>query len=109
MAGISHRAVRSPEAPKITKQHGFAWRTARASRLSAMGFSLRIGAGDFRLDMTAEALAHRREQPQREAFRIARAETRIERGREYIRRHRLLDRRVDRPASLAGILDIAGV
>src|SRR5690242_13805986 len=92
----------------MTKQHALDWRTARVSRLSAMGLTLGARrSGGLRLDMATEAFAHRGEQPQSKG--IARTETRIEGGGEDIGRDRFLDRRMDRPASLTGILDIARV
>ena len=39
---------------------------------------------------------------------LPRAEARVERGRQHVGRHRLLDRRLDRPAAFAGIVDAAG-
>ena len=57
--------------------------------------------------MPAEALAHRRQHLFRESVLAARAEAGVERGRQHVGRHRLLDRRHDGPAAFAGILDEA--
>ena len=59
----------------------------------------------LRLDMAAELVAHGGQQLVGEAFLFARAEAGVERGRQHIGRHRLLDGGVDGPAAFAGILD----
>src|SRR6185312_11584371 len=66
------------------------------------------GTGLGRLDMSAEAEAHGREHLLAERMGLARAEAGIERGGEHLRRDGLLDRRLDGPATLAGILHEAG-
>src|SRR6185312_12372559 len=60
------------------------------------------------LDVAAEAEPHRRKHLFSEVVLLARTEAGIERRGEYIRRDRLLDRGLDGPATLAGILDITG-
>src|SRR4051794_37819290 len=58
------------------------------------------------LDMPAETLAHGGEHLLREGVVLARAEAGVERGREHLRRHGLLDRGHNGPAALARILDM---
>ena len=58
--------------------------------------------------MSAELVAHRRKQFVREIRLAARAETLVERGRQDMRRHGLVDGGLDRPAPFAGIRDPAG-
>src|SRR6185312_11865830 len=60
------------------------------------------------LDVPTEAEAHGREHLFAEGVLLPRAESGIERRGEHIRRDRFLDRGLDRPAPLAGILDEAG-
>src|SRR3984893_2066266 len=60
------------------------------------------------LDVAAEAEAHGRQHPFPEGVLLPRAEPCIERRGEHVRRDRLLDRGLDGPATLAGILDEAG-
>src|SRR5918993_1230114 len=55
------------------------------------------------LDMPAELVAHGREQLVGEIRLAARAEPLVERRRQDMRRHTLVDRRLDGPAALAGI------
>ena len=57
--------------------------------------------------MPAEAEAHGREHLFAEGVLLPRAETGVERRGEHIGRDRFLDRGLDRPAALAGILDEA--
>src|ERR1041384_8675428 len=57
----------------------------------------------FGLLVPAEALAHRREDFLRKRMFLPRAKARVERGREDICRHRLLDRRHQGPAAFAGV------
>ena len=59
-------------------------------------------------DMAAEAEAHGREHLLAEGVLLARAEAGDRARRTALGRHRLLDRRLDRPAALAGIVDVAG-
>ncbi len=65
------------------------------------------GSGGLRLDMSAEPEAHRREHLVAERMLLPRSETGKERRRDHMRRHRFLDRGLDRPAPLAGILNEA--
>src|SRR5690349_21250953 len=60
------------------------------------------------LEVPAEAEAHRREGLFAERVLAAGAEAGEQRGGEHVRGHRLLDGRLDGPATLAGILDEAG-
>ena len=60
------------------------------------------------LDMAAEAEAHRGQQLLAERVVLARAEAGEQRGGQHVGRHRFLDRRLDGPAALAGIRDMAG-
>src|SRR6202011_6245292 len=101
-AGTSSRWVRSPAAPKITRTHGSPGRACGSISRA------RLWSG-FGLDMSAEFVAHGREQLVGEARRLARSEAGVERSREDIRRHRFLDRRHDGPAALAGIIDKSGI
>ncbi len=71
--------------------------------------SRRLPASRFRrLDMAAEAEAHGRQHFLAESLLLPRAEAGVERGGQHIGRNRFLDRRLDGPAALAGILDKAG-
>src|SRR3989338_1357832 len=79
---MSFRRVRSPEAPKMISANGS----------SADG-------------MAPEGVAERDEQPVGEGVLAARAEAREERRRDRGRGHGLLDRVLDGPAALAGVLD----
>src|SRR5690242_13327386 len=63
----------------------------------------------LRFAMATELCAHGGEELVGEAFPLARSEAGVKRGREHLGRHRLLDRRHDRPAALARILDEAGI
>src|ERR1700730_18221968 len=64
--------------------------------------------GLITLDVPAEAEAHGRQHPFPECVLLPRAEPCIERRGEHVRRNRFLDRGLDGPATLAGILDEAG-
>ena len=57
------------------------------------------------LDMSAETEAHRRENLFAEGVFLPRAETGVKRRGEHMGRDRFLDRGLDGPAALAGILD----
>ena len=59
--------------------------------------------------MPAESETHGGKQPVAEAMFASRPEARVQRGGQHLRRRRLLDRRFDGPAALAGILDEAGI
>src|SRR5579862_5387455 len=61
------------------------------------------------LDVPPESLAHGGEDFLRKSVLGARAKARIERSGENIRRHRFLDRGLNGPAALAGILDEARI
>src|SRR5689334_5429259 len=61
------------------------------------------------LDVPPESLAHGGKDLLREGVLTARAEARIERGGENVRRNRFLDRGLNGPAALAGILDEARI
>src|SRR4029077_511351 len=92
-AGNSRRLVRSPSAPKITKTH------------EGAGFARSVmSLGGLDLDVAAEPVAHGGQQLVGKAFLLAGAEARIERSRQNVGRHRLLDRRHDGPATLARIV-----
>src|SRR5579864_2807746 len=60
------------------------------------------------LDVPAEAGAHGREHLFSEGVLLPRAESGVECRGEHVRRDRFLDRGLDGPATLAGILDEAG-
>src|SRR5262249_42169661 len=60
------------------------------------------------LEMAAELEAHGGEQAVLELRLAGRAEAFEERGGEDVRRHALVDRRVERPSPLAGVGDPAG-
>src|SRR6266851_5569690 len=64
--------------------------------------------GLLTLDVSAEAEAHGREHLFAERVLLPRAEAHVERRSEHVRRNRFLDCCLDRPATLAGILDEAG-
>src|SRR5215216_1149001 len=62
----------------------------------------------LRLDcVAAELLAQRRVDLGCERLVLTRGEARVERGRDHRDRHVLVDRLEDRPAALAGVLDVA--
>src|SRR5437588_4156364 len=80
--------------------------------MSLVGALPRVGAGLGLLDranrMAAELVAQRRSDLGRELDLVTRREAGEERGGEHRRRHAQLDRLVQRPASLAGVLDVRG-
>src|SRR5665213_3176639 len=80
---------------------------SRGISLRLLGFRFRI-RGLLALDVATETKAHRREHLFSESVFLPRAEPGEKRSRQHVRWNRLLDRSLDRPASLAGILDIAG-
>src|SRR5579884_921687 len=102
--------VRSPEAPKMTRAHASGVRGSM--RPSASGFVARAGCAvsvtvgrslfGTPLQVAAERLAHRREHPVAPVGLAARGEAVEQRGGEHRNRHALLDRRLHRPAPLAG-------
>src|SRR5581483_916325 len=116
-AGMSFLWVRSPEAPKITSAQGSGVR--RRASPSASGFSsCWAGAVSvtalfslFRalLQMAAERLAHRGEDAVAPVGLAARGVAVEEGRREDGSGHAFLDGRLHRPASLAGVADVAGV
>src|SRR5579864_1678028 len=78
-------------------------------RMNLRFFRLRFRVnGLITLDMPAEAETHRREYLFSEGMFLPRAESGVQRSREHVCRDRLLDRGLDGPATLAGILDITG-
>src|SRR5919204_946102 len=117
-AGKSFFCVRSPEAPKMTSAHGSGVR--RSWSPSSSGFSCvvatlmraRIGARLGLLEradsVAAELVAQCGGDLRREVDLVTGREARKERRRDDRRRHVLVDRLVDRPASLAGVLDVRG-
>ncbi len=134
--GITRRLVRSPLAPKITMAQGSAGLACRrggtrsparselfesadcracvtprhsASLSAPRFFRLWFGInGPAALDVPAEAEAHGRQHLFAEGVLLARAEAGVERRGQHVGRHRFLDRGLDGPAALAGILDEAG-
>ena len=81
----------------------------RCRRVALQILGLWFGVdGLVSLDVAAEAEAHGREHLFAERVLLPRAETGEQRRREHVRRHRFLDRGLDRPAALAGILHEAG-
>src|SRR5215510_8320387 len=87
--------ARSPVAPKNT--------SASEWGLLIMGSSaLRLVARAL-LEMSTELVAHRREQLVGEVGLAARAETRVQGGRQDGNGHGLVDRGLDRPAPLSGV------
>src|SRR6185312_5026315 len=134
-AGTTRRLVRSPVAPKMTMAQGSAgWACRRGGasatrtvddirdRLSSMTLlrglagcraALRLVRLRFRLDrflafdMSAEAEAHGREHLFAERVLLPRTESGVQRTREHVGGDGLLDRGLDGPAALTGILDKA--
>src|SRR5918994_4441401 len=116
MAGSSLRAARSPVPPKITSLVG--WTGSRSSP-STSGFSSwttatgllrvrlllrrRVG-GDHRV--AAELVAQRGVHLGSERALTARREAFVERRRDHRGRNAPVDRVLDRPAALAGVLHI---
>src|SRR5665213_2042784 len=82
--GISSRLARSPAAPNTTIRHGGA-----AEGLAGAGDAL---AAFGRFDMAAEPEPHGREELLAERVLDPGAEAGIERRRQHLGRHRLLDR-----------------
>src|SRR5437763_12653815 len=78
--------------------------------MSLVGALPRVGAGLGLLDranrVAAELVAQRRSDLGRELDLVTRGETSEERGGEHRRRNAHLDRFVQRPAALAGVLDV---
>src|SRR5215208_698920 len=85
----------------------FDWCSERS--LAALGMTAVVASRSRRLlDMPAKLIAHGREQLVGKIRLAARAEPLVERRRQDMRRHALVDRRLDRPAALAGIGHPAG-
>src|SRR5919201_4983503 len=100
---MSLRWVRSPEAPKIVRAHGSAVRRSRSP--SRRGF----GSATFnRLHrVTPELVAESGVDLRRERLVLPRPEPREQRERDHAGRNAFVDRLEDRPAALAGVLDVA--
>src|ERR1700730_16126959 len=93
-AGTSRRLARSPAAPKMTRTQG------------AGGFACAaISAVPFGLVMAAEFVSHPRQQLVGETVLLARREADVENRGQRVEQHSLLDRRYDRPATVAECLD----
>src|SRR6185312_1413386 len=77
-------------------------------RMTLRFFRLRFRIdGLVTLDVAAEAETHRREHLLSEVVLLPRAESGVKGGGQHVRRDRLLDRGLDGPTTLAGILDVA--
>ena len=105
--GLDHlRGGRRPD--RLVVGHGATPRRAVPPRDPA-AFWLWFGIGGLlTLDVPAEAEAHGRENLFAERVLLPRAEAGVERRGQHVRRDRFLDRGLDGPAALAGILDVAG-
>ena len=78
-------------------------------RMTLRLFRVRFGVnGLATLDVAAEAEPHRRKHLFSEVVLLPRAESGVKRGGQHVRRDGLLDRGLDGPTALAGILDVAG-
>src|SRR5262245_19430048 len=82
------------------------WKTLIALGRARLAVSCLRSALGF-LQMSTEFITHSRQQLVAEIRLAARAETFVEGGRKYGRRHGLVDRRLDRPAPFAGVGDLA--
>src|SRR5665213_126396 len=127
----------SPPAPKTTIAHGSAggtccrcgmptaWVPGDVSIGCLFGMALfrgvlchRMGLPFFRfrfrisglltLYVTTETEPHRRQHLFSEVMLLPRAESGVKRDGQHVRRDRFLDRSLDGPATLAGILDVPG-
>src|SRR5262245_14040223 len=85
---------------------GSDWKTLIALGRSRLAVSWLLSALGF-LQMSTEFITHGRQQLVAEIRLAARAETFVEGGRKYGRRHGLVDRGLDRPAPFAGVGDFA--
>src|SRR5579863_2613994 len=84
-------------------------RGALCRRMRLGFFRLRFRVNGFvTLDVAAEAEPHRRKHLFSEVVLLPGAESGVERGAQHVSRDRLLDRGLNGPATLAGILDVAG-
>src|SRR3974390_729241 len=101
--------ARSPDAPKMTRTHGSGVR--RRVSPSASGFSVTALCSLFGalLQMAAEGVAHRGEDAVAPVRLGAWREAGVARGGQHRRRDAFLDRRLNRPAALARVADMAGV
>src|SRR5215213_11834774 len=114
-AGTSLRAVRSPEAPKITMTPGSGTRGSLCSSrsmscrtcVSAIVWLLLLLCGRLFDRVPAELAAQGGYDLHGEGVLLAGGETGEEGACYGIRRHVLCDRLEDGPASLAGVLDVA--
>src|SRR5205823_1654386 len=77
--------------------------TSRRGRRAALSLVL---SG---LDVPSEFFAHGRENFFGKSVGLTRAKASIKGRRQHVDRNRLFDRRQDRPASLAGVVDVSGV
>src|SRR5260370_25755003 len=113
-AGRSLRAVRSPVAPKMTMAQGPLWGgpacagcaicSNASNSFSSCGILLLLRLrGSFRrllqLNMAPELLAHGAQQLFRETVLLARAEPRVQRGRQHVRRYGFIQRSLNGPAA----------
>src|SRR5262249_12615029 len=112
--GTSSRLARSPVAPKITiAQGGASGALSSSTAFRALGWFFCSGTATplsllgF-LDVAAELVAHGRKQPVRKVRISARAEALVERRRQHVSRHTLVDGGLDGPAPFAGVRDAAG-
>ena len=103
---MPHEALQRRKDLLVREVAGDAEYYERIRRFSWPRRSLASGAARA-LDVAAELAPHRREQAVREIVVVARAEAREQRRREHGHRHAGVDGRVDRPASLAGVRDLA--
>src|ERR687887_51277 len=116
IAGSSLRCARSPVPPKITSVVGC---TGRRSSPSTSGFSCSTTAtGLLRVRLAlsrgiccdhrvaAELIAQSGVHLGGEVAHVARAESLVQRGGDDRHGHALVDRVLDRPAALAGVLDV---
>src|SRR5437870_5488707 len=79
------------------------------SRSDALVAAMFRSAAGGALGVTAELLAQRRQDLLGERLLCAGAEARVERGGEHVGRDVLVDRRLDRPSALTGVLHEACV
>ena len=101
------RARRCPD--RLIVRHGALLCGVLCRRMALRFFRLRFRIDELvTLDVAAEAETHRREHLFSEVVLPPRTESGVKRGRQHVRRDRLLDRGLDGPAALAGILDVAG-
>src|SRR4051812_16544440 len=109
-AGTSLRCARSPLPPKITIAQGSGADSARSPGRSGLAISSCSGAygtsSAFLHRVSAELVAQRRLHLGAERLVLARGDAHLQGERDHGRGDVLIDRRLDRPAPFAAVLDV---